>query len=86
MRNPLSVPQTTFQLFGGVAVLLAFTVILRGQRAGNHQIGWEYLVLSDKIVLEDAMEGAAQFRGKQRYFSKEAVDDERLLDMLGMQG
>jgi len=76
MRNPLSVPQTTFQLFGGFAVLLAFTVILQGQRAGDHQIGWAYLVLSDKIVLEDTMEGAAQFRGEQRHFSREAVKDE----------
>lgn len=86
MRTSLSASQTMLQWFGGFALLLAFVVVLQGQRARNPQFGWEYLVVSHKIVLEDAMVAATQVRGKQHYFSKEAVNDQRLLDMIGKQG
>lgn len=85
MRKFVSVLQTMLKWFGALGLLLGFTLLLYGQQRAP-QVGWEYLVVSHKIVLEDAMEAATHVRGKQRYFSKEAVNDERLLDMLGKQG
>ena len=86
MINSLLTSPTMVQWFGGFTILLMFTVLQQGQATRERRMGWEYLIVSHKIVLEEAMIAATQIRGKQRYFSKEAVNDERLLDMLGKQG
>ncbi len=86
MTNSLLTSPTMVQWFGGFAILLMFTVLQQGRETRESRMGWEYLIVTHRIVLEEAMIAATQVRGKQRYFAKEAVNDERLLDMLGKQG
>ena len=86
MRNSIFFSQSVLRWVGGLIILFVLMLIVQGQRSREPQMGWEYLLVSHKVVLEDAMEAATEIRGKQRYFSKEAVNDERLFDMLGKQG